>query len=176
MPQNGITVDANIINTFISNEIRGINDDLSDTLNRIMVPCGIVITGIIESEWKKTADDGNFFLQWFAQMLLEEKIRYLRTDRRKLTTAEKKKLHNDYGLPRNGSHDIEYIKCAINTRRKYILTEDIDFYDPTKKQASPSEKFKAKNQRRGDLCRFLRSQLGITVGLHEHCCADLSLS
>jgi hypothetical protein len=76
-------------------------------------------------------------------------------------------------LPRGNSRDVEYIKCAINTDIKYILTEDIDFFDPKKKSAPVKEKIRIKNFRKGSFCRFLKDEFGITVGLPEHCIEDL---
>ena len=91
----------------------------------------------------------------------------------KLRSAEKRVIHNTYGLPSRGSRDIEYIKCAINTEIKYILTEDIDFFDPKKKESSAIDKYRTKNERQGAFCKFLNKNYKITVGLAEHCRDDL---
>lgn len=79
-----------------------------------------------------------------------------------------------YGLPK-ASHDIEYIKCSNVTLMKYILTNDIDFFDPKLKEASQKAKDNAKIKRKGKLCIFLKKQLGIIVGLPDHCKSDLSI-
>jgi len=58
---------------------------------------------------------------------------------------------------------------------KYILTNDIHFFEPKLKNASQNAKKRAKNQRKGNLCKFLKNDLGIIVGLPNHCKNDLGM-
>jgi rRNA-processing protein FCF1 len=169
MVNDGVVVDANVISNYIQESIQE-SGDIFQLIEKILVSSyGLAISDKIEREWKNTT--GNlYFDTWFAEQLKNGRIHYI--EKPELNDAIRKRIHNIYGLPRRG-HDIEYIKTANKTIKKYILTNDIDFYDPKKKQSSVVEKEKIKNQRCGDLCRYLRKELDIIVGLPRHCCNDL---
>jgi hypothetical protein len=171
MANDGVVVDANIMSHYIQ-EKKNDEGKLYNLIEFIIDCCGLAINDRVELEWRNTTGD-EFFNIWFVDCILAQRIKYV-TDSNKLTTHQKNKIHNDYGLPRgNKSKDIAYIKCNINTEIRYILTEDIDFYDPKRKKESPKAKFEARNQRRGALCKFLKKKFQITVGLPEHCYEDL---
>ena len=87
---------------------------------------GLAINNTIHQEWINTTGRNQIFNAWFDQWLIEEKIRFIK--RNKLPSGVKDKIHDRYGLPRN-SRDIQYICCSFNTIIKYIITEDIHFYD-----------------------------------------------
>jgi hypothetical protein len=145
--------------------------ELYNLMEFIINCCGLAINDTVEREWRNTTGD-EFFNIWFVEYLLAQRITYV-TDSNKLTLHQKKKIHNEFGLPRGRSKDIDYIECTINTEIKYILTDDTDFFDPKKKNASAKEKTRVKNLRQGELCKFLRKEFGIIVGLPDHCCGDL---
>ena len=69
-----------------------------------------------------------------------------------------------------------YIKCANVTITKYILSEDIDLYDPKmKEKLRGDQRVKFMNERKGKLLKFLENELKIVVGPMEHCCDYLNL-
>jgi hypothetical protein len=170
MTNDGLVVDANIMSYYMR-EKKNEDGELFKLIEYIINYCGLAINDAVEREWKNTTGD-QFFCIWFDEYMLAQKIRYV-AESNKLTIHQKKKIHNDYGLPKKKSKDIDYIECAINTEIKYILTDDIDFFDPKKKMASAREKFKVKNQRQGALCRFLKKEFEVVVGLPDHCYEDL---
>lgn len=169
MGQDGVVVDANIIKIFIIEEMKDCGD-ICELINNLLGSYGLAVNKMVEHEWQSIIGS-QFFNEWFTMNILSERIKYV-NDSVKVTFAQKKKINITYGLPKN-SRDIKYINCAINTKIRYILTEDIDFFDPKKKQASAEEKRRIKNQRQGKFCKFLNSEFGITAGLPEHCCTDL---
>ena len=170
---DGIVIDANIISKFYKEFIID-EGDLYDLINWILDNCGVVFTDLIYHEWISTCN--NYVIkEWITDGLKLGKIRYTNPQ---LDRAIIKKLHINLGLPKkkNGkkSHDIEYIKCANVTLTKYILTDDIDFFDPKLKNAKGKKKIDAKINRNGKLCRFLLKELKIRVGTPHHCVNDFN--
>ena len=165
--EDGIVVDANIISNYCQ-EYSAENGDIYDLIEKILKNCGIAITDLVEHEWRSTCG-GQLFEEWFTVNLHADYIQYVDPyiDRQIL-----KKIHKDFGLPKR-KYDKELIKAANVTTYKYILTYDIDLFDPKKKSAERKEKERIKKQRKGALCTFLRRELDIIVGLPEHCCGDL---
>ena len=164
---DGIVVDANIISNYCQEYIEE-KGGIYDLIDKILKHCGIAITDLVEQEWRSTCG-GQFFDEWFTVNLYADYIQYVDPyiDRQIL-----RKIHRDFGLPRR-KYDKELIKAANVTTYKYILTYDIDLFDPKKKRASRKEKERIKKERNGALCQFLRKKLKIVVGLPEHCCWDL---
>jgi len=169
MVVDGVVVDANIMSKFY-HQLLLEEGDLYELITTIIHCYGIALSDKIEQEWKNTVRT-QFFNDWFDEALKNGRLRYVENPR--LEKRYLKRIHNVYGLPKKKGRDIEYIKVAYMTILKYILTEDIHFYDPKKKHASQKEKKKVKNKRQGALCRYLKKALGITVGLPEHCYDDL---
>src|SRR5690349_855160 len=87
---------------------------------------GLVVDegGKIQNQWFNTCQ-GPFFKEWYLQYL---KVGSIRMVRPKNEQQHKKRLTNDLGFP--GS-DLIYIWVANVTRTRYIVTNDIDFHDPT---------------------------------------------
>jgi len=164
---DGVVVDANIIASYFQ-EYGKETGDIYSLIEKILKSCGIAITDLLENEWKSTCGD-QMFLIWFTDNLRDDYIQYVNPS---INREILKKIHIKFGLPRDG-HDKELIKVANVTTYRYILTYDIDLFDPKKKQASIKEKERIKKERDGALCQFLRNKLKITVGLPEHCWSDL---
>ena len=82
----------------------------------------------------------------------------------------KKKLRTRLGFPKN---DLVYIAVANVTQTKYLVTDDIDFFDPTLKRAEQPAKRRARDERRGAVCRYLRERMGVTVGTVIHAWGEL---
>jgi len=165
---DGIVIDANIISKFYKEFIID-EGDLYVLINWILDNCGVVFTDLIYHEWISTCN--NFVIkEWIADGLKLGKIRYTNPQ---LDRAIIKKLHINFGLPKK-SRDIEYIRCANVTLTKYILTNDIDLFDPKLKNDTSKAKKNAKNNRSSKLCRFLLKELKIRVGTPHHCVNDFN--
>lgn len=165
---DGIVVDADIISCFCKECINE-SGDVYDLIENILENCGIAITELLEQVWRNTCGSQLFEI-WFYDNVHSLRIQHIKPQ---LPRPIVRKIHNDFGLPRRG-RDIELIRISNVTKFKYILTYDIDLFDPKKKKASKIEKEHVKNERKGALCQFLRKNLGIIVGLPEHCVCDLS--
>jgi len=164
---DGVVVDANIISSYLQ-EYGEETGDIYGLIEKILKNCGIAITDLVEHEWRSTSGS-QLFEEWFISNLLDNYIQYVKPhiDRQIL-----KKVHNDFGLPKKGG-DKDLLKAANVTTYRYILTNDIDLFDPKKKSAPRKEKERITKGRRGRLYQFLRKELKITVGLPEHCWSDL---
>lgn len=168
LDKDGVVVDANIMSEYYQESIKK-QGKLFDLINYLLLHRGIAISMIIEREWKNTTGNQVFNI-WFDDQLKLGLIGYVNNPR--LDQSHMKRIHNEFGLPRRG-HDIEYIKTANMTSVKYIVTKDIDLFDPKKKRAAKKEKDHIKKSRNGMLCNYLRKKLTIRVGLPEHCYKDL---
>ena len=164
---DGVVVDANIISIYYQEYIEE-TGEIYNLIGKILNNFGIAITELLEKEWYNTCGS-QLFNVWFTDNLRDGYIQYVdpSIDRQIL-----KKIHIKFGLPKDGQ-DKELIKAANVTTYKYILTNDIDLFDPRKKTAPLKEKERIKKGRKGRLCQFLRKELKITVGLPEHCWSDL---
>lgn len=165
---DGVVIDANVISSFYK-EFLDDEGDLYDTINWILVNRGIATSDLIIAEWTATCRN-DVLKSWITDNLKLGKIKYVNPE---LDHSIVKKLSLKYGLPK--SRDVEHIKCANVTSTKYILTNDIHFFDPKLHSASQKAKKHAKNERKGQLCIFLRKQLGIIVGIPDHCVDDFCI-
>lgn len=164
---DGVVIDTNVIVEY-RKEYFYEEGEILNLVENIMNSCGIVITNKIESEWEKTCFD-QLFREWFTVNVMNEKIQYVNPH---IDQEIMKKIHNKYGLPKKGC-DGELIKAANVTMLKYILTNDMDLFDPKKKKAMRKEKERIMRNRNGNLCKYLKKNLGIIVGSPEHCNNDL---
>lgn len=169
MKDNGVVADTNIMKYYYDDVSHDEENFRRTLIETICDSCGFVIDEQIQWEYRLKINTIGF-LDWLGTMMLEGKIDLINERREtKISPSNKRSIHEDYGLPRNNSKDIHFIICANHTDIKYILTNDIDFFDPRMKNASSEEKERIKNQRTGRLCRFLERELGILVGLPDHC-------
>jgi hypothetical protein len=170
--EKGVAVDAVIISHYIKEYVQE-TGPLLELVDRMLARFGMVVDdkSKIISEWGQHSLKP-VFTEWVTDKL---KNGYVRKVHACLPPDAVKKIHTHYGLPTQRSRDIEYIRCANVTTTRYILSEDIDFFDPKAKGGSATRKRKARDERCGALCNFLRKKLNITVGCPSHCRADLCL-
>jgi len=165
---DGVTVDANIIAVF-QKEYLNESGFFYSVLTEITQNFGLAISEIIEHEWRKMFNE-QYMNEWLTDEIKRGHIRYVNPF---MDPSEIKIIRTKFGL--NDSRDRNYIKCANVTVIKYILTHDIDFFDPKKKKSNKIERSRTMNQRKGCLCRYLKKVHGITIGMIEHCCNDLGI-
>lgn len=166
----GIVVDANIVAQFIHQHIIQSPGAAKRFIERAAVSHGLAVddTLRIEQEWFSTCGSP-YLKEWFVSKLYEKAIRRVTPT---IADQHKKKLLNELGLPRKG-YDLVCISTANATEIKYIVTEDMHFYDPKLKRADEKAKCRAREHRCGALCRYLRCSMGIRVGMLHHADNDL---
>lgn len=116
----------------------------------------------IENEWKSLVCH-DWFDIWFSRMLTEEKI--------KMVTAKScpqlAALLTKHGFPKN-SRDIWYIRTAksflkSNNATCFLITEDLDFFDPTKKGTSGVARVAIMKNQKSPLRHALKKAESINV-------------
>lgn len=80
-----------------------------------------------------------------------------------VSSASDQKIRNSLiasGLPRKELH---YFYAAHASSASYIVSEDIDFFDPKLKTAKEPAKTRAKTSRKGCICKLVRKLIGAEI-------------
>jgi len=159
---DGIVIDAHMIPA-IRYDLVQESGLLYELIQWLIQNCGIATTPQIEAHWKtKCSDNDPFFWTWYTERILDRSIRI--NEPNGLENEKIKKIHNEYGLPRD-PFVIACISCAHATNSpRYILAEDMDFHDPKSKRLETRTQNKIRENRNGRLCRYLEKELNIRVG------------
>ncbi len=165
---DGITVDACIMHNFFPQLVVE-KGEYFDLINFFLEEYKLIIDSEnkIKQEW---CERSNFIMarEWITDQLKINRINMVESS---LKRDVERKIFNEYGLDKT-ERDIEYIKVANVTALKYILTEDMHFYDPKKKMANHKTKEKIKNKRNGRLQKYLKKELKITISSLRHLIMD----
>jgi len=164
---DGVVVDASVIARFYP-ELVEQEGPLYELIICLAIKFGFATNGPILAEWQSVCNTP-LLHDWITDELKNGRIRMVNST---LPESIRRKIRIDYGLPRN-SRDIQHIRCANGTTMKYILSEDIDHYDPKLKGGNSRDIRRAREMRRGRLCVYLRKELGIRLGTTSHCHGDL---
>lgn len=167
---NGVVIDANIIPVFYG-EYKKRSGVVYDVVLWILINTGIAINEHIATEWKNTCG-ADIFLKWYTKQLELGTIRKVECGN--IGMDAKKKMIM-YGFPVN-TRDVHYIRCAYYTEStKYIMTYNYDFYEPKCQRSTIQARSRARELRQGKFCRFLSKELGISVGMPQHCKLDFNI-
>jgi len=172
--ETGISVDANIVNNVRAEiGLRGSTTigPIEALFNLVVDRIGLALNDHIIQEWKNACGE-----QWVNVLLPDF---YLRGRVIELPVKGdnviRNQLRTNCGLPAN-SKDFRYVACAKRISPYYVWSGDIDLYDPADKSGSQSAKTRARKQRRGLLWRYVKNNLGVTIGCYCHLQTDLGLS
>ncbi len=167
---DGVTVDANVIKSFNDDFLADFESASRILVEKIVASRGFVVDegGKIKHEWLETCQ-GPFLKEWYFQQIKVGVIRFVRPA---IGNRHKKALIQGHGFPRRG-FDLAYVAVANVTEVRYIVTEDMDFFDPSLKPADAATKLRAKKKRNGPVCSYLRKTLRITVGTVAHALSEL---
>lgn len=160
----GFVVDANAIHAF-QNERIGQREDIAHAAIRAIFSKSYVALDTGElclSEWLQCAGGTYPFAlkDWVYDQMAEGRIR-LHT----MASNSCRKHLVALGIP---DKDHKWIRLAAVTAHKKLVTEDIDFFDPSQKIASHAAKEKLKESRSGSCARSLRKDYGIDVMCLRH--------
>lgn len=107
---------------------------------------------IMEQEWRNVVS-GEWFEGWLASALAADIISY--TSAEKVASIEKQMLSKGFPVGR----DIVYVRAALSIASKKgkcdFFTEDIDFYDPTKKNCNSANRRKILQNSSGPVAKIL---------------------
>ena len=159
---DGVVIDGHLVQ-LIRDELLQARGSLYSFICWVVDNCGIARTPQIEAHWKtKCSENDVFFWEWYTQQVLRKSVHDITT--KKLNQHVLKKIHKDYGLPRN-PFVIRYIECACSTNApRYILAKDLDFYDPKGKSLPTKTQIEIQERRSAPLCRYLEKELRVRVG------------
>jgi hypothetical protein len=167
---DGVTVDANIMHAFTKSLINKDGSTDKQLVEKLEKSHGFVIDsgGKMQHQWLETCGRV-VFGEWLVKGLREGIVRQVQED---LPNNHKKKLQQGCGMP--VKREIMYVAVANATKARYIVTNDIDFWDPkSKKQGNEAQHKKIKEERRGDVCRYLAKSMDIRVGTAAMALAEL---
>jgi hypothetical protein len=159
----GVVIDANVMCRFVEQEFNR-EGELLELIEFLSDNFKLVLTDHIKQEWTDTCRPSQLN-KWLQAKYKHDKI----TDIDKPTRIHQQHISKlkELGFLPAAQKDLKYINCANQTDQKYILSEDIDFYAPTKKQGKNREKIIS--ERSGPVCRHLEQKMGILVGDENHC-------
>jgi len=170
---DGIVIDAHMIPA-IRDELVRHSGSLYELICWVIENCGIARTPQIENHWRSkfSANRDHVFWKWYMNQVLNKAIHNIPP--KNLSSSVKKKIRDDYGL--SDPTVMEYIKCAYATNEpRYILAEDMYFYDPRERRAASATQIEIKESRQGRLCKYLEEQLHIRVGTPADCKSHFSI-
>ncbi|HEU5207977.1 MAG TPA: hypothetical protein VFU06_01095 [Longimicrobiales bacterium] len=159
-------VDANIIRAYFEEAVLNLTPDTTapcrafiESLGSTNV-CFVDSNGTIEHEWGNVVDP-DWFRAWFGDLLATGAVGIIDAPARPDLRNELRKL----GFPANG-RDIWYVRAAAaaagNADSAQLVTEDIDFFDPTKKKAGKKARDRLLHERKGPVLKALEKH-GISV-------------
>jgi hypothetical protein len=139
-------------------------------VEKVTIDHGLVIDygGKIQHEWFSQCPDA-LFREWFAQNLKLGRIRIVKP---LIPEEHRRALFIKLGFPRRG-FDIVYVGVANVTQKKYIISEDLDFFDPKHKRSDHETRERIKRERDCAVCAYLKKKMNITVGTPQQAMNDL---
>lgn len=161
-------VDANAIHAFQKERISASLGPAHEGVTRILTEHCIALDEgeLCYTEWLACAAGTAPYnlADWVADELVAGRIQLFQladnTCRRKLSA---------YGLPQS---DHKWVRLAIGSGGKKLVTEDVDFFDPTKKTAPAAAKARIKHARSGACAKSLKKDFGVSVMCIIHVCDE----
>src|SRR5258708_790340 len=158
------------MNVFSQNLIRNEIADTRTLIEWIETTRGFAIDagGKIKHQWLITCDK-TFFGTWFIEGLKAGRIRQVVA---KLDERHSRHLRINCGMPTAG-FELTYVAVAnVVDGLKYIVTDDIDFWEPSAKKKNEKTKQAIKAGRTGCVYKYTRS-IGIAVGTVSQALAEV---
>jgi len=162
-----LVIDANIFAGYYKESVIGLNDNnlTSSTIpifNRLGIndKCYFDCDGMICLEWKSLAEP-EWFDVWYADSLRDAKIVEIQAE----SCVALKKTLRLKGFP--SSKDIWYIRTCKGVKDRnssiFLITEDLDFYDPAKKNCPHKTRIKILKASSGEVAKHLKKKENILV-------------
>lgn len=156
-------VDANVINKFQGERLA--DPGLAHEALASIFSCGHIALdegGQCRQEWIECAAGTHPFAldDWINDRLVDQAIQLYPT-----TPDSMHKALTALGMPKK---DHKWVRLAIATAAASLVTEDVDFIDPTKKKADEKTKSKLKATCKGPVSKALRKCFGVQVMCCQH--------
>jgi len=161
-----LVVDANVFQAYFQKSVHGtlplVTGDPNNLFGRILGGEDAISfddSDFIKGEWERPVER-EWFSKWFAKLLAQGNVRFVALSRCQFIgtlCAE--------GFPR--SKDVRYIQAAIASKSAgssvFLVTEDIDFFDPTKKASGMKTRHRIMKTGNTKITNYLRRKQDIEV-------------
>jgi hypothetical protein len=162
-----VVVDANCFKGYVDCIISQVENIYQLAFERIFSSRHIALDegGLIGQEWREcTGGFSNIFVgDLIAGWEAEGKVVYLKYER----DANAAKRLRELGVPKN---DARLILFALGQGIVYILSDDIDLFEPARKGCTHNQHQHLVLNRNGSVCRFVEKEWGICIFCVD--CAD----
>lgn len=164
-----IVIDANTVAAFFKEAVLGIavgpNNDVTATVIPLFGRLGMIDIcflddgKLIEEEWRAPVQN-EWFDPWFARLLIDGKAQLIPT----ATCPALERRLDDSGFSRRRNRDIWYVRVCIAVLNQFrldcipLITEDIDFFDPTQKGCAHKVRTRILRDGSGPVRRLLRRE------------------
>lgn len=165
-------IDANAIHAFQQERIREAPGLAHDAIEAIFSAHCIAldVEKLCYQEWIDCAG-GTFpfaLIDWISDNLVAGKINFF-----EMAPNSCKRQLTNLGLPQK---DHKWIRLSIGCAGRRLVTEDIDFFDPTKKTAKSHVKAQLKADRSGACAKGLRKDFDVSVMCLDHVKSEVLLA
>jgi len=167
---DGIIVDGHLIPQ-LRLEMISEKGLLYEIISWALLNCGISTSEYIEDHWKThCAERYREFWSWYDEQVLNRTIRVIPNEHlNKINGTTFKKISQNHKLPKD-CFIKAYLDCVNSTSDpRYILADDMYFYDPPAKRLQSEKQIKIREDRTGMLCRYFEKNLKIRVGTPSYC-------
>lgn len=152
-------IDANAIASFQQERITKSDGDAVGAIRAILTSDCIAldIEKLCYQEWINVAGGSVPFAltDWISDLLATGKVRFYN-----LSPNDCRKPLLKLGLPPD---DHKWVRLAIGSGGKVLVTGDVDFFDPSKKSSSAKVKDKVRKSGKGPCCKALKRDFGIQI-------------
>lgn len=165
-----LVIDANVVTAYFKESVLGVDGQLTQktppVFDRLNGTDQVFLdaSGHIKHEWREPVEK-EWFDAWYPELLINGAAFEIPIGTHHQLRS---KLERKCGFPR--SKDFWYVKTAksvANTfSEAFLITEDIDLHEPSKKSSRGSHRIEILLSRRGQIVRLLRDE-----GIHVHCVA-----
>ncbi|WP_263411196.1 hypothetical protein [Terriglobus tenax] len=171
---SGVVVDACVMQRFLLALVEDRQDDVAHLFACLSEGLGFAIdsTDKMLNQWRETCKH-LLMEDWIVRGIQNGYIRVVDPIR---SQRHKKQLMQALGFPYQTRHEGVYVEVATASPPHLLISEDIDFWEPTAKRGSAEVKSKFISQSRGGVARYLNKEMGITVVNVSQAIAQLNCS
>lgn len=165
-----VIFDANVVSAYFYEDIKQAQDPTkTGSPMKIFSQLGIDLVTYVDNEdhimleWKNVVDP-EWFNIWYTDLMINGKLHEHSISLSKNTLTKIKSELLKLGFPLQGSKDFWYIKLLLSIKSQsyntfiHFITEDIDFYDPTKKSLSGSSRTSFIENKKGKVLKLLKNE------------------
>jgi hypothetical protein len=163
----GCVIDANVVKGIFQEDVSGthsLTGSPNELLTRV-VAAGMQIcldeTQVIEYEWNAVVDP-DWFDHWFLSLASRANVAYVEPADCRRTIG---RLRSDFGFPRG--RDALVVAVAVTSAARdggsFLLTEDLDFFEPAMKGQKGMRDRLLSGKRVGGVQRYLRKNHDVNV-------------